>query len=499
MVSLVLLSEFAIVFQFVPSVKANPSVEDFTTFTEVDPNNHIALVGTNHIDWQDYRNESCYLYKDKGAGHFGNFTHLLDYKRVSGQAYAVGYPWALTNDIGDFAGLNALSKTAIGVEVYNNGLNLQRVYLAELYGGTQYESAYYQLAGNTTRYLKIVKSGTSLTCYIYSDADRTSLLATINLTLHGDWNFRYIFASETWNSGHTYHGDCDIENLDLQEAQPALVVNQLRLSTITSETNITSITVNTWYDWEANITDSNTLNDIVNVTIRIKQNPTNTIIEDTPAYNESTNYWFRYVNSTNSWAWYSGSTWTTCDWLNTSACAYPTKTGTNGWYLFRIRLSKVARYNSQWEFSGLAYDSNQNSASKVFSDISIAMYDEMIMITSEHHWTNILVGATNVLVDEGTILFNVTCNYQFDIQARSNDTYARNGSYTIGIGNVTIHKDTLGNAVSLTTSYADVGGLTNQNTYTSNVQYSLKLWCTVPEGTEPFLIYRYTLQIQITS
>jgi hypothetical protein len=62
-----------------------------------------------------------------------------------------------------------------------------------------------------------VKSGTSLTCYIYSDSARTNLVATLSLTLHGDYNFEYIYASQSENTGNTYHGDTDIENLDLQE------------------------------------------------------------------------------------------------------------------------------------------------------------------------------------------------------------------------------------------------------------------------------------------
>jgi len=73
----------------------------------------------------------------------------------------------------------------------------------------------------------MVKSGTSLTVYIYSDSARTNLLATLSLTLHGDWSFRYIFACSTYNSGGSYYGDCDIENLDLQEAAVGIASKRL--------------------------------------------------------------------------------------------------------------------------------------------------------------------------------------------------------------------------------------------------------------------------------
>jgi hypothetical protein len=81
----------------------------------------------------------------------------------------------------------------------------------------------YTGTADTWYYLKIVKSGTSLKCYIYSDSARTNLLATLSLTLHEDYHFEYIYASQSENSGLTHHGDIDIENLDLQEggAPPA--------------------------------------------------------------------------------------------------------------------------------------------------------------------------------------------------------------------------------------------------------------------------------------
>lgn len=279
------------------------------------------------------------------------------------------------------------------------------------------------------------------------------------------------------------------------------VINELRLSIIASEENITTITVNTWYEWEANLTDVDTLNDIVNLTVRIANNPALTIVADSASYNESSVYWFRYLNSTDAWEWYSGTAWTaTSSWLDVANCSYPTKTGTNGWYLFRVQLSKIARYAVDWEFSALVYDSASNNAIKVFSGITINAYSEIIVVTTTHAWTNILTGATNVSIDEGAILINVTCNYQFSIQVEGNASYlVSSQAHQIAIGNVKVHKDTLGSAVNMTITYADVGGLTSLNTLEPNQQYSFKLWLTVPDGTTPWEDYQYKCYIQVSS
>ena len=290
---------------------------------------------------------------------------------------------------------------------------------------------------------------------------------------------------------------CLLRTYDIANVAPT--VADLRLSLISDTVNITTgITVNTWYDWEANITDTETLNDISTITIRIANDPALAISTDSASYNESSVYWFRYTNTTDAWEWYSGASWTaTSDWIDGN-CTNPTKTELNGFYLFRVKLSKVARYSSAWEFAALATDSVSNTATKTFTGISIAKYDEIVMITTTHTWTDIEVGDTNILVDEGTILFNVSCNYNFKLQAQSNSSWVESDDgYKIGIGNITIHKDTLGSAISLTITYADIGGLTNLNTLIANTQHSFKLWATIPEDTAYDKTYAYKCQVQV--
>jgi hypothetical protein len=199
-------------------------LEDFTTYTDVDPNNHIGLVGTNHIDFVAYMNEDAYLYKDKDVDHFGtSWEHKIDVKLVSATSQAQAYVWALANLVDDFQGIVTASGNELAVRLYYSGTT-KRLILTELYLGTIYDSIPYIMAYDTPYYLLIKRDGTALTCKIYDTAAHrdlkgsTGLLATPSLTLHdGQPNHRYIYASQTANTGNTYHLDCDIENLDLQE------------------------------------------------------------------------------------------------------------------------------------------------------------------------------------------------------------------------------------------------------------------------------------------
>ena len=99
-------------------VCANPTYENYTTYTEVDPNNHISVANSTHIDFQDYNDDSAYIYIDKGSGHFIDFTHLVTVKPVSGQNLHTGYFWVLSNDLNDFWSLKTTEKKAIGAAIY---------------------------------------------------------------------------------------------------------------------------------------------------------------------------------------------------------------------------------------------------------------------------------------------------------------------------------------------------------------------------------------------
>jgi hypothetical protein len=214
------------------------TVEDFTSYTEVDPNSHLSKTAY-HVDHKGYRNEDCYLYKDKGVDHFGNFTHLIDLKPMGhgGTYYGCSYFWMLSKDtVDDFKGLVNASKTAFAVGCWTNSVFVPYVQIEESYAGIRYVSTAIILAEGTQYYPKIVKSGTTVTLYVYSDAARTTQVtgSPVSLTLHADHTCQYIFAGNTYNDGTDTSKwiAVDIDNLDLQEGGAIVkeVVDSLSLS-----------------------------------------------------------------------------------------------------------------------------------------------------------------------------------------------------------------------------------------------------------------------------
>jgi len=209
------------------------ATEDFTTYTEVDTGDDRIQRTATHIDHNAWRDEDTYLYDDKGAGHFTDFTgsnaHLVDVKLVdAADNGALGCVYALTNDLDDMYGLRTASKTTVWVNTFRSTSILWNLQLREEYGGTGYADTWDGVALDTWYYLKIEKSGTSLTCKIYpTDSDRTNntnILDTLTLTLQADHSFRYVFGCNTFNSASALSLNNDVENLDLQEAVGGLSI-----------------------------------------------------------------------------------------------------------------------------------------------------------------------------------------------------------------------------------------------------------------------------------
>jgi len=135
--------------------------------------------------------------------------------------------------------------------------------------------------------------------------------------------------------------------------------------------------------------------------------------------------------------------------------------------------------------------------SKNFTTITVNGYSSLTMMSGNatHTWINATAGVNDILIDQGAIYFNVTTNYLFKIQAEGDGNLIKGSDYIV-LANVTIHKDTLGSSIPLTTTYADVVGLTSQ-ALGEDVQLSLKLWLDSP-ANQPVGAYIYELQIQVT-
>lgn len=197
------------------------ALEDFTTYEEVDPNNHIERTA-HHIDFHSIRNESAWVVKDFGDKYFDNFEHKIQARKVSGAFASVGFFWVLSNAVNDVQGLVDAGETFIGVQFVSPTEGINRVRLFEcVAGGLPFNSVDdADRDPNIMLYFTIKKQGTSLTCEIYSDSARTNLLNTLSLELQGDYKFRYLFPAVSQNTEAEYASDVDIENLDVPPPPP---------------------------------------------------------------------------------------------------------------------------------------------------------------------------------------------------------------------------------------------------------------------------------------
>ena len=200
------------------------TTQNLTTYTKNDPNGRLTVAAAR-VDFAGIlKNEDCNLYYDFGANFFdGNFEHLLEIYIDSGTNWGRCYPWMLTNDIDDYYGLQGASKSALALLLtLVDGVYSIRMH--ELNSGTTYTDLF-TCSVDTSYYLKIKRDesvGTygTLYCYIYSDAERTNLLDTLELALHtSKKDFQYLFAINTYNDAGAQSLTGYAQNYDLQEPE----------------------------------------------------------------------------------------------------------------------------------------------------------------------------------------------------------------------------------------------------------------------------------------
>jgi hypothetical protein len=195
--------------------------ENFLAYTEVDPNDRYSVT-SNKVDVTALtRDETAYVYRDAGVDFFdGDFTqrfeaYVSSLTTVSGTAYVC----AKTNDLDDMSALLSGSKPVLMTTLQRGAANYG-FYIQEFYDGSSYLDGD-DLSADTLYYFTVVRDenvGANGTYYqyIYSDANRTTLVASQSLALHAKVDFRYIMAIDSGDvdiPGQTWTGY--IQNLEL--------------------------------------------------------------------------------------------------------------------------------------------------------------------------------------------------------------------------------------------------------------------------------------------
>lgn len=225
------------------------ATENFLTYPEVDAGSKITVTSSRVSFTNLARTEESYVYSDKGANYFnGNFVHLFTLCVTAHTAGAeVAMPWVMANDIDDVRGIDYdLAGSDLYVEVARGSSpDTTTLNIAECDSGTPYGgSTPYTITLGTVYYLKVVRDeavGTygTLYLYIYSNAVRTTLLATLSVALHtSKKDFRYIYPLSVWKGGSAYYITGYTEDLTIEggEANVLPEVTQQAPTSITATT-----------------------------------------------------------------------------------------------------------------------------------------------------------------------------------------------------------------------------------------------------------------------
>ncbi len=171
------------------------AIEDFTTYTEVDPFGKI-VVTPNRSAFNSLGHASpSYVYKDFGAGYFsGDFTHYFTFSLTTGINGGRMSVWGLSNDIGN--GHQVTDGLFVQLRKVNAPSPLWRLNLSEKGGSYSYHIG---LSPGSTYYAKVTRVGGTLAIYLYSDPARTALVGStsVGVTTTG---YRYLYATQNYGN-----------------------------------------------------------------------------------------------------------------------------------------------------------------------------------------------------------------------------------------------------------------------------------------------------------
>lgn len=164
---------------------STPFSEDFTGYTEVDEFGKITVTASR-VSWAAViRNETSYVWKDYEADHFGDFrveltVNISDSEAGDASDVIYGVVFAVANATGVTSTIY-LGDT-IYVSLIEDGANDDkfRFSLVQRDGGVLQFNDDDIVRTIGTYYMTIERDGTSITCKIYSDSKRESLLTTLS-------------------------------------------------------------------------------------------------------------------------------------------------------------------------------------------------------------------------------------------------------------------------------------------------------------------------------
>jgi len=168
----------------------NPS--DYTTYVKADPNNDFTVTATQIIVDTMRRDVKAYLYLDMGADYFdGDFEHKLDFELTAYQDWTEMWVWVISTK--PDSGFYAMRYDCLALGIYYS--SSQGTVRMVLFSNSPYGGVYWNGAEKDVHYyVTITRVGALLTCKVYSNPERTNLLATLTRSLTAGLKYRYIYA-----------------------------------------------------------------------------------------------------------------------------------------------------------------------------------------------------------------------------------------------------------------------------------------------------------------
>lgn len=183
--------------------------EDFTTYTEVDAGAKLTITASRITAANLLRNEDSYVYKDYTAGFFNaldiDFEVFISSASDAGQGIAViGLTVSTVNDT------TAWGTSDIGV------LFLAETTIRLIRGNQVAFDNSITLTVNTLYYCTLSRATSSdtVTCTIYSDSGRTSVVDTLSISGYGTGTtYRYLYGLASFNTAETTRWDGYVQNM----------------------------------------------------------------------------------------------------------------------------------------------------------------------------------------------------------------------------------------------------------------------------------------------
>lgn len=202
---------------------ATAAIEDFTTYTEVDTvGNRIAVTSNKVTVTAIPRDETCYVYKDYGAGYFKNsWKHRFILNTTVGEQYGWNNPWLICNSVSNAKAKDDAAENWIALRQGSEDGTSPSIRITDWVAGDGTNTdvtANSTLTDGATYYITLQLKGGTLTCYICSNSHYDkggTLVDTLTVSSVNSVEYRYIYAACSYNAGTGQAVSGYIQDLDL--------------------------------------------------------------------------------------------------------------------------------------------------------------------------------------------------------------------------------------------------------------------------------------------